>query len=107
MPPATPRTTDGRAGTVSETGSGTGSRAIRTSRCGSAVGAGALAVLLVEGDPEVHREVRGGRAVAEVGSRRLRLRVELGVGEQVLVDLAQRDRERLLLHVGVDERADV
>src|SRR3954463_6736448 len=30
-----------------------------------------------------------------------------GVGEQALVDLAQRDRERLLLGGGVDQRADV
>src|SRR3954453_11976983 len=30
-----------------------------------------------------------------------------GVGEQALVDLAQRDREGLLLRGGVDQRADV
>src|SRR4051812_24763229 len=30
-----------------------------------------------------------------------------GVGEQTLVDLAQRDRQRLLLRRGVDQRADV
>ena len=34
-------------------------------------------------------------------------RVDVLAGQQVLVDLAQRDRQRLLLHVGVDERADV
>ena len=34
-------------------------------------------------------------------------RVDLLDGEQVVADLAQRDRERLLLDVGVDQRADV
>src|SRR6476469_8925473 len=34
-------------------------------------------------------------------------RVDVLAGQQVFVDLAQRDRERLLLDVGVDERADV
>ena len=33
--------------------------------------------------------------------------VDVLAGQQVLVDLAQRDRERLLLDVGVDQRADV
>src|SRR4051812_41453663 len=32
---------------------------------------------------------------------------DLLVGEQAAVDLAQRDRQRLLLHAGLDERADV
>src|SRR5437763_9239301 len=35
------------------------------------------------------------------------LRLELLEGQRVLVDLTQRHRERLLLHVGRDERADV
>ena len=34
-------------------------------------------------------------------------RVDVLAGQQVVVDLAERDRERLLLDVGVDERADV
>src|SRR3954468_4108888 len=34
-------------------------------------------------------------------------RVDVLAGQQVVVDLAERDRERLLLHVGVHERADV
>src|SRR3954452_1829521 len=33
--------------------------------------------------------------------------VDVLAGEQVVVDLAQRDGERLLLDVGVDQRADV
>src|SRR5688572_29159472 len=33
--------------------------------------------------------------------------VDVLAGQEVVVDLAERDRERLLLHVGVDERADV
>src|SRR3954454_15116133 len=35
------------------------------------------------------------------------LRLELLEGQRVLVDLTQGHRERLLLHVGRDERADV
>src|SRR5580765_6944750 len=34
-------------------------------------------------------------------------RVDVLAGQQVVVDLAQRDRQRLLLHVGVHEGADV
>src|SRR6476620_11479752 len=33
--------------------------------------------------------------------------VDVLAGQEVVVDLAERDRERLLLDVGVDERADV
>src|SRR3954449_7217947 len=39
--------------------------------------------------------------------RRSDLRLELLEGQRVLVDLTQSHRERLLLHVGRDERADV
>jgi hypothetical protein len=34
-------------------------------------------------------------------------RVSVSRGEQTLVDLAQRDRQRLLVDLGLDERADV
>ncbi|MPM51296.1 hypothetical protein SDC9_98044 [bioreactor metagenome] len=37
----------------------------------------------------------------------LGLRVDLGELEQALVDLAQRDRQRLLLDLGLDQRTDV
>src|SRR5918995_3906168 len=33
--------------------------------------------------------------------------VDVLAGQEVVVDLAERDRERLLLHVGLEERADV
>ena len=53
----------------------------------------------------------GRRRLGGLGGRRPRRRARLGVdvlaGQQVVVDLAQRDRQRLLLHVGVHERADV
>src|SRR3954454_14868299 len=70
--------------------------------------------------PETPRTTRlsfssGGSGLARVGGRGLGCgllgcqlgRVDVLAGQQVVVDLAQRDRERLLLDVGVHERADV
>src|SRR5687768_7672611 len=92
MPPLTPRTTRGDAFTGWLTG------------------------------PEVTSDLQvlGGRAGVGLDRSRLDdpgldLRLDLGLGlgvvllggQQVLVDLAERDRQRLLLHVSVHERADV
>src|SRR6478672_6199213 len=84
MPPLTPRTTRGRV---------VGPAGPAASLTGSTSGLGAV--------------LRGGGGL--VGHRHLGLglRVVLLAGQEVLVDLAQGDGERLLLHVGVDERADV
>src|SRR3954451_5825559 len=70
--------------------------------------------------PETPRTTRlsfssGGSGLARVGGRGLGCgllgcqlgRVDVLAGQQVVVDLAERDRERLLLDVGVDEGADL
>src|SRR6478672_9254842 len=86
MPPATPRTTRGRLPSGD---------------------AASVVVLVLSGSLAVGE---GGVGGAGLGSGLLGGelgRVDVLAGQQVVVDLAQRDRERLLLHVGVDERADV
>src|SRR3954454_24420539 len=93
MPPETPRTTWGAVGGTT---------------CGRDP---------VLGDPAVASVVMGSGGGAEVvvdGGRLtgLLLGGQLGgvdvlAGQQVVVDLAQGDRQRLLLDVGVHERADV
>src|SRR5689334_15538969 len=79
MPPETPRTTRVPAGPVM------GLDLLLAERRGG-VGSGLHAGSLFSGQ---------------------RLGVDLLHGQEVLVDLAQRDREGLLLDVGVDQRADV
>src|SRR5215218_3537044 len=90
MPPATPRTTDGRTPASTEA-SGPAMSLMVVGWVGSlgseaGVEGCGLAGLLLGG---------------QLG------RVDVLAGQQVVVDLAQGDRERLLLHVGLDERTDV
>src|SRR6478735_2002763 len=86
MPPDTPRTTRGRPPGETAVSWVSVMGPVRSLAGGAGVGGGSLS---------------GGLLGGELG------RVDVLADEQVVVDLAQGDRERLLLDMGVHERADV